>query len=135
MGMIKDEGIDKILNKAEEYRKQYQKKVYHKNTINSDFDKHLGDILKKIFQRENRFNYDDKNNVFINYKLSKEDLKNGCTKVIKYKATEKNDKKNSKKIKIKIPPNMSAGQKIIISNCGNYVKESDSYSNLVITIK
>lgn len=130
----KDEEINKILDKAEEYRKQFQENVYHKNPIKFDINTDFGDIFEAFFHEEKKLDYKDKNNVFINYKLNKEDLKNGCTKIIKYKSKDKYNKIIARKIEVKFPPCISEGQKIIISGCGNYKKENNSYSNLIITI-
>lgn len=130
----RDEEINEILDKAEKYRKQFQKDVCHKKTINFDGSKELEKIFKAIFNKEECTEYKDKNNVFINCKLNKNNLKNGCTKVIKYKSKNKYNKIITRKIKVKFPPGISKGQKVIIKGCGNYKKESNSYSNLVINV-
>lgn len=130
----RDKEINEILDRAEEYRKQFQENECHEKTINSDVSKKLEKIFKIAFNKEECKEYKDKNNVFINCKLNKNNLKNGCTKVIKYKSKNKYNKIITRKIKVKFPPCISEGQKFIISGCGNYKKESNSYSDLVITI-
>lgn len=45
-----------------------------------------------------------------------------------------NNKQNFKKIEVKIPSDIKEEQKIIIHESGNYIKEKNKYSNLVINI-
>ncbi len=135
MMKTKDEEINKILDRAEEYRKQFQKKESHVEAISFNDDLDFGEIFDEFFKLHNKLNYDDKNNVFIKCKLTKENLKNGCTKIIKYKSIDKNNKRISKKIEVKFPKQLSVGQKVIIAGCGNYIKENNAYSNLVITVE
>lgn len=52
-----------------------------------------------------------------------------------YKQINCNGEKIKNKIKLKIPNNIQDGQSIIIRNCGNYIKEQDRMSHLVIKIK
>ena len=66
--------------------------------------------------------------------MNPNELKNGCTKNIKYKFRDKNNRNIIKRIEVKIPKNIQEGQKIIIYGCGNYIKERNQYSNLVINI-
>ena len=91
---------------------------------------------KNIERRKYRHfhNYNDKNNVFINCKLNQYELKNGCKKIIKYKFRNKANKKITKKLEVKIPKDIKEEQKIIIHESGNYIKEKNKYSDLVINI-
>ena len=134
--MIKteDEEINKLLNRAEEYRKKMKENEFQEKSIKLQIDTNLGDIFKCFFQGKKKLDDNSKNNIFINYKLDKNELRNGCLKIVKYKSTEKDNKKLSKKIEVKFPPNTKMGQKIIIYHGGNYIKETNSYSNLIITI-
>ena len=45
-----------------------------------------------------------------------------------------NNKQNFKKLEVKIPSDIKEEQKIIIHESGNYIKEKNKYSNLVINI-
>ena len=130
----KDEEINKILDRAEKYREQYNKKIKKEENVKFEIDTEIGDIFKEFFGTLENHDFDDKNNVFINYKFTQDELKNGCKKKIKFKIKEKNDKVITKSLELKIPENIKEGQKIIIYECGNYIKETNKYSNLVINI-
>lgn len=132
----KDEEINKILSRAEKYREQYNEKITNKNNynFNLEMDSNFGAVFKEFFDKFKNYDYNDKNNVFINCKLKQEELKNGCTKIIKYKYMDKNNKKILQKLEVKIPKNIKERQKIVIHNCGNYIKEQNRYSHLIINI-
>ena len=134
MGTTKDEEINKILARAEEYRKQYDKKFNKEENVDFDINTDIGDIFKAFFETQPCNNYSNENNIFINYKLNKNEAKNGCKRIIKYKSREKNNKQTFKKIEVKIPSDIKEEQKIIIHECGNYIKEKNKYSDLVINI-
>ena len=129
-----DKEINRILDKAEEYRKQFQENIYSKNSIDFETNIDWGDIFETFFDKNNRLDFEDKNNVFINYKLNKKELEEGCIKKIKYKIKDKNNKIITRKVEVKFPSGISEKQKIVISGCGNYKKENNSYSNLIITV-
>ena len=134
MKKTKDEEINKILARAEEYREKYNKKLEMENNVKFDIDANIGDIFREFFGNFKELDYDDENNVFVNYKLTKDELVNGCEKTIKFKVKEKDNKNIVKKMKIKIPQNVSDGQKIIVRGCGNFINEKKQYSDLVINI-
>lgn len=134
MKKTKDEEINKILARAEEYREKYNKKLEMENNVKFDIDANIGDIFREFFGNFNELDYENENNVFVNYKLTKDELVNGCEKTIKFRVKEKDNKNIVKKMKIKIPENVSEGQKIIVHGCGNYINETNQYSNLVINI-
>ena len=66
--------------------------------------------------------------------MNQYELKNGCKKIIKYKFRNKANKKITKKLEVKIPKDIKEEQKIIIHESGNYIKEKNKYSDLVINI-
>lgn len=134
MILTKDEEINKILDRAEKYREQYNEKLTNEKNVKFKIDNDIGDIFKEFFGTSEKHNFNDKNNVFIKCKLNLNELKNGCTKNIKYKFRDKNNRNIIKRIEVKIPKNIQEGQKIIIHGCGNYIKERNQYSNLVINI-
>lgn len=131
----KDQEINKILEKAENYRKELNKskfETFKANDLNDDMS--LSEIFEEFFEKSNKANLDDKNNVFLTYKLSKEEALNGCEKEIKYKYINEEDKKITRKQKIKFPKNIKDGQNIAIIQNGNYIKELNKYSDLIITV-
>ena len=134
MKRTKDKEINRILARAEEYRKQYNKKFNIEENVNFDIAPDIIDIFKAFFGTQPNNIYNNENNIFINCKLNKTEAKNGCKKIIKYKLKEKNNKQTFKKIEVKIPSDIKEEQKIIIHGCGNYIKEKDKYSDLVINI-
>lgn len=107
-----------------------EKSTEIEENVDFDIDTDIGDIFKAFFETQPSNNYNDENNIFINCKLNK----NECKKIIKYKRKEKNNKRTFKKIEVKIPSDIKEEQKIIIHGCGNYIKEKDNYSDLVINI-
>ena len=125
----RDKEINKILNRAEEYRKQFQKS--ETKVIKPRFDIDFEEIFKVFFSKVDSTN---ENNVFIKYKISKKDIKNGIIKNLKYKVMDKENKKITKTIDVKLPQKLPKKQKIVIAECGNYISKKNRYSNLVITL-
>lgn len=132
--MTRDEEINNILNRAEKYREQFHKKEEPKNTTPFDTDIDLGEMFIDFFENY-KPDSENENNVYVKCKLTKEEIKNGCTKNIKYKVLDEKGKKKSKSISIKIPKQISTEQKIVITECGNYVPKDRKFSNLVITVE
>jgi hypothetical protein len=126
---IKDKKINEILKKAEDYRKDLHQEM------NTDF----GDIeeIFKAFGKKDLTETDinDKNNIFLKCKISKEESVNGCNKEIEYKVIEQNGEKRKNKIKVNIPKNIQDESNIILRGAGNYIKNQDKRSNLVIKVK
>lgn len=134
MEVTKDEELNKILARAEKYRSQYNEKFNIEKNAKFNLGNDIADIFEAFFGTKVKTDYNDKSNVFINCKLNKNEIKNGCTKIVKYKAMERNNKVIVKKIEIKISTNIKEGQKIIIRECGNYINEKNKYSDLIINI-
>lgn len=134
MEVTKDAKIYKILARTEKYRRQYNEKFNIEKNVKLEIENDIVDIFMAFFGTKVKTDYNDKSNVFINCKLNKNEIKNGCMKIIKYKARERNNKVIVKKIRIKIPTNIKEVQKIIIHECGNYIKDKNKYSDLVINI-
>jgi hypothetical protein len=126
---IKDKKINEILKKAEDYRKDLHQEM------NTDF----GDIeeIFKAFGKKDLTEADinDKNNIFLECKISKEEAVNGCNKDVEYKTIEQNGEKRKNKIKVNIPKNIQDESNIILRGEGNYIREQDKRSNLVIKVK
>lgn len=134
METTKDEEINKILARAEKYREKYNEKSSTEKNVKFEIDTDISNIFKAFFKTQLGHNYNDKNNIFINCKLNQYELKNGCKKTIKYKFKNKANKKITKKLEVKIPKDIKEEQKIIIHESGNYIKEKNKYSDLVINI-
>lgn len=132
--MTRDEEINNILNRAEKYREQFHKKEEPKNTTPFDTDIDLGEIFIDFFENY-KPDSENENNVYVKCKLTKEEIKNGCTKNIRYKFLDEKGNKKSKSISIKIPKQIPTKQKIVITECGNYVPKDRKFSNLVITVE
>lgn len=128
---IKDEKINDLLKRTKEYRK---------NLSNSKFDtfedKDIGDIFKSFFENtKENLDMNDKDNIYLKCKISKEEALGGCMKEIKYKQINQKGKKEIRKFDLKIPSNIKDGQSILVHNEGNYIKEKDGMSHLVAEIK
>ena len=130
---IKDDKINEILKRAENYRKASSNTYSSVNSNNFD---DLGEIFSDFFTENNLSTKEinDKNNIFLKCKISKEDALNGTIKNIEYKSINQKGEKITNKINLKIPSNIKNGQSIILRDCGNYIKEQDERSNLVINI-
>ena len=130
----KDEEINKILARAEKYREKYNERSSTEKNVKFEINTDIGDIFKAFFETQPCNNYSNENNIFINCKLNQYEIKNGCKKIIKYKFRDKANKKITKKLEVKIPKDIKEEQKIIIHESGNYIKEKNKYSDLVINI-
>ena len=132
---IKDEKTNEILENSKKYRKQLVSNM--NNFIN--LEKEFADF-EKVF--EENFNIDkkdaylnEKNNIFLKCKISKQEALNGCIKKIKYKQICEDGKKRLNIINLKIPNIIQNNQSIILYNNGNYVKEKNQMSNVIIKIE
>lgn len=76
----KDEEINKILDRAETYRKQFENTNLNKQQIIDNMNTNIENIFNEFFKENKNQNCNDKNNVFINYKLTQDELNNGCKK-------------------------------------------------------
>ena len=59
----------------------------------------------------------------------------GCTKKIKYNYIREDGKKENNIINVKIPKGIQKGQSIIFYGDGNYIKELDKRSNIIIKVE
>ena len=92
--------------------------------------------LQEIFQKErDTFKVEDKRNVFVKCSITKDEINKGRMKKIKYKRINETGKKEQNEILIKIPEDIKVGQSIIMFGQGNYIKELDKNSNLIIKIR
>lgn len=129
-----DKEINKILKKAEVYRNNLKENQFEIFTVNFQGDSSLGEIFEDFFKNRNKVDLEDKNNIFLKYKISKNEALNGCEKEIKYKYLNEENKKINKKIKIKFPKDIKDGQNMAICQSGNYIKDLNKYSDVIITL-
>lgn len=124
--MIKTEVIQDLIERAEQYRTEVTKSKLD-NSFIQDLD--FTDIMK---QHQTETDINNKDNIYVECKVRKEEVTNGCTKPIKISRI--NDKGNREKniIQVKIPSNIENGQHIIIRENGNYI--NNRYSDLVIKV-
>lgn len=124
--MIKTEVIQDLIDRAERYRTEVTK-LKLDNIFIKDLD--LTDIMK---QHQTETDIHDKDNIYVECKVKKEEVTRGCT--IPIKVNRINDKGNKKKniIKVKIPSNIENGQHIVIREEGNYI--NNRYSDLIIKV-
>ena len=134
MKTTKDDEINRILARAEKYRSQYNENINIEKNVKFELGNDIVDIFETFFRTKIETDYSDKSNIFINCKLNKNETQNGCKKIVKYKAKEKNNKMIVKKIEVKIPNNIKEGQKIVVHECGNYINDKNKYSDLIINI-
>lgn len=124
--MSKTEVIQDLIDRAEQYRTEVTKSKLDNSFIN-DLD--LTDIMK---QHQTETDIHNKDNMYIECRVKKEEVTRGCTKPIKISRI--NDKGNKEKniIQLKIPTNIENGQHIVIRENGNYI--NNRYSDLVIKV-
>lgn len=131
---FKDEKINEILNRAKDYRQDLRA------TVDSFSEKEMGEAFKEILDEYGNItrkdeNINDKNNIILKCKITEKEALNGCMKKIKYKQLNSEGKQELNTINLKIPQNIKDGQKIILYNDGNYIKEKDSMSKVIVEIK
>lgn len=136
---IKDEKINDLLKRTKEYRKNLSNSKFNtfedKNFKDKDFGD-LGDIFKSFFENaKENFDMNDKDNIYLKCKISKDKALEGCMKKIKYKQINQKGIKEIKKIDLKIPSNIKDSQSIVLHNEGNYIKEKNVISDVVVEIK
>ena len=132
---IKDEKINQILKRSRKYREQLASNM--DSFINTekelaDFGKVFEENLKKDIKN---IDLNDKNNIFLKCKISEKEALDGCTKKIKYNYICENGKKENNIINVKIPKGIQKDQSIILYGDGNYIKELDKRSNIIIKVE
>lgn len=129
---INDKKINELLDRTKNYRNNLSKSMNEfENFNNLNVEE-----LQNVFQEErNKFKIEDNINVFVKCKIAKKELQKGCMKKIKYNRINENGKKETNVIDVKIPSEIQTGQKIIIYGQGNYIKELNKNSCLIIEIK
>lgn len=92
---------------------------------------------KEIFNsfEKGKIDINNPNNIFLKCKISKQEALNGCIKKIKYNQIDENGEENKNTIDVKIPKEIKNNQSIICYNQGNYIKELETRSNIIIKIE
>ena len=106
-----------------------------KNEVEETFNEISNEELKKVFEKNKKIiDLKNENNIFLTCKISKQEALNGCNKKIKFKQICENGKKEQNTLDIKIPKGIQNNQSIVYYNQGNYIKEYDKMSNIIIKI-
>lgn len=127
-----DNKINELLDRAKNYRNELSKS----SNEFGNFENLITEELQEIFQKgRNEFKIEDKRNVFVQCRITEDEVKKGPMKKIKYKRINENGNKETNEILIKIPEGINVGQSIVIYGEGNYVKELDKSSDLIVEIK
>ena len=124
---MQDEKINQLLQRSKNYKNNLLK------TFQPFEDFSLDEKLPILFKKD-IFNVEDKKNIFLQCKITKEEANKGCIKKLKYTRKNELNKKERNVISLKIPSNIKETHKIIIYNEGNYIGKN-TRSNLVIDIK
>lgn len=124
--MSNREDIQDLIDRAERYRTEVAKSKLD-NSIIQDLD--LTDIMK---QNQTETDIHDKDNIYVECKVKKEEVTRGCIKPIKVTRIDQNGNKEKNIIQLKIPSNIENGQHIVIKENGNYI--NNSYSDLVVKV-
>ena len=132
---IKDEKINKILEKSKKYREQLASNM--NSFINTEKElADFGKVFEENFKKDiKNIDLDDKNNVFLKCKISEKEALDGCTKKIKYNYIREDGEKENNIINVKIPKGIQKNQSIILYGDGNYIKELYKRSNIIIKVE
>ena len=106
----------------------------NKNEIEETSEKMNYEELKKIFGK-GKVDLHDKNNIFLKCQISEQEALNGCTKKINFMQICENGKAEQTELDVKIPKGIKKDSSIIFNNQGNYIKELEKRSNLIIKIE
>ena len=106
----------------------------NKNEIEETFEKMNLEELKKIFDK-GKVDLNDKNNIFLKCQISEQEALNGCIKKIKFMQICENGKAEPNEMNVKIPKGIKKDSSIIFYDQGNYIKELNKRSNIIIGIE
>ncbi len=126
---VNDSKINELLKRAQNYRNDLSKSIEQFENLD------LEELQKSFQEGNNVFEIEDNRNIFIQYKITKEEANKGCMKKIKYTRINENGKKVTNEIEIKIPKGIQKGQEIILNGEGNYIKDLNKNSNLIVKIR
>ncbi len=129
---VNDSKINELIDRANEYRSDLAKTT---DEIKIFSDLNLEEIQKIFKEKSDNFEIKDKRNVFVQYNITEDEANNGCMKKIKFNRININGKKEVNEIFIKIPAGIKRGENIIMYGEGNYIKELNINSDLIVEIK
>lgn len=127
----KDNEINKILDRAKNYRKDLSKSM---NEFGNFKNLKVEELQKEFQEERNEFKIEDKRNIFVQCKITKDEANKGCIRKIRYNRITTKETTESNEIFTKIPKGTKVGQNIVIYGEGNYVKELNKNSDLIIEI-
>lgn len=107
-----------------------ENKRYNENSFED-----LSHIFDDFFKNKSEADTSSPNNIYTTIKIKKDESLNGCTKEIVVKRINQDNKIENSKMKVKIPQGIKDGINIILKAEGNYLEDTKSRSNLVITVK
>lgn len=105
-----------------------------KNETEEIFEKMHLEELEKIFNKDD-IDLNNKNNVFLKCQLSEQEAIDGCTKKIKFMQICENGKIETNEIDVKIPQGIKNASSIVCYGQGNYIKEQNKRSNVIIKVE
>ena len=113
-----------LINRAENYRNELNKQLL----TFENFDNTFGDL--------NNIDVDikSKDNIFVNCKLKLNEAQNGCVKKLKIKRLINCNKVVKEQINVRFPAGIKNMQSIVLKQRGNYIKNKQKYSDLIITV-
>lgn len=107
-----------------------ENKRYNENSFED-----LSHIFDDFFKNKSEADTSSPNNIYTSAKIRKDESLNGCTKKISFKRLNENGKVEKSRMKVKIPQGIKDGTNIILKAEGNYLEDTKSRSDLVITVK
>lgn len=121
---------------VEDIKRKLNVKSFRELASYTDFQD-LEKISKKSFFKE--VNHNNPNNIYVMCKLNKKEMERGCTKIIRYSITRfckqtNKEKRENRKIKVKVPRNIKDDQQILIKEAGNQTRQNMQLGDLIIKI-
>lgn len=105
-----------------------------RNETEEVFEKMHLEELEKIFNKDN-IDLNNKNNIFLKFQISEQEARDGCTKKIKFMQICENGKKEPNEIDVEIPKGIKNASSIVCYGQGNYIKEQNKRSNVIIKVE
>ena len=115
-----------------------QETQYYNNSNEKQFDgfdniDDLGEIFGEFFKDSKTENVmDNPNNIYVTYKIKKDEAIKGCKKDIRIKRKLEDETMKKENIHLRIPNNIKSEQQIILIGEGN--RNNSTIGNLVVKI-
>ena len=101
--------------------------------MNNEFGE-LYEIFNQAFNQKKKSDLTNKNNIYLSYKITKQEADNGCKKKIEYTQITKDGTENIITVEVNIPAGIQNNQDIVLVGNGNYLKDN-KFSDVVIKIQ